>query len=197
MKLPKLPKLDLFPGTDQDGVIVLIIALALGFVASQGWRESAWVQAAGTAGPAAGGVIYGKRKGEKEGWEKGFNTLNPALHVDEILSLQQSGFRGDGPDEPGLVEQMAGRVVQGVAAGVAEQVVDAGVEQVMERFAPEPEVMPVVDPAPKWRARLDEVQRLKHKNVQQLKRMARERGMGGSWLSTARKDEIIRRLVKG
>lgn len=74
MKLPtKLP--DLLPG-EFDGLVIGIVGMALAYVGSQGFSRQAWKDAAMTAGPPAAALM---------GFRKGYNTLNPSLHVDEIV----------------------------------------------------------------------------------------------------------------
>jgi hypothetical protein len=223
----KLPKVDIFPGREDDLLLIVIGAIALGYVATgvNAWAEDKWTRAAGgTTGALAflkTGKLAGKRKGHQEGWDQGFNTLNPALHLDELVSFDggrggqqfDSGFRGGRPDAPNMAQRMAGavagRVVQGVAQGVAEQAVGVGVDYAMGRFSNQQAVPPpVVIPPPDMPLSrpLGEVlgdqqqtraKKLQGKTVAQLKRIAREHGMGGSWLSSARKADVIARLLKG
>lgn len=110
----KLRKFDLIPGTDFDGLIIGIVGLALLYVGTGGWVADRWKEAASTAGPAAAGLIFGKRKGEKEGFEHGYNTYNPRLHIDELL-----GGRG-----------VADAVGGAVAGAVADQVADAAIDHI-------------------------------------------------------------------
>ena len=120
MKIPKLPKIDLIPGTDFDGLVVGIVGLALLYVGTGGWVEQRGKEAAATAGPAAGTLIWGKRKGEKEGFEKGYRTFNPELHVDEIIQARQG---------PGIAGRLADGVVNGVADAVVERAADTALDQ--------------------------------------------------------------------
>lgn len=119
MKLPRLPKIDLIPGTDFDGLILGIVGLALLYVASGGWVEQRWKEAAATAGPAAGTLIWGKRKGERDGFEKGYRTFNPELHVDEIIQARDRSIAG----------QLADGVVNGVAGALVERATDTALDQ--------------------------------------------------------------------
>lgn len=132
------PRFDFIPGTDQDVVIVLIIGLAMAYIATGRWAAERWREAAGVAGPAAGGILYGKKKGEKDGWERGYNTLNPELHVDEIIA-RRSGVGG----------QIASTVAQGVVAGVAGAAVDHAVGFAVDRFTEQlPQWPGSTEPAP-------------------------------------------------
>ena len=101
MKLPKLPRVDLFPGTDQDPVILLITGLALLYVGTGGWTEQRWREALAAAAPPISILL---------GYRVGYNTLNPKLHVEEIMGLR--------------ADSIAGRVVRGVVSGAAEAVTD-------------------------------------------------------------------------
>jgi hypothetical protein len=152
-------RFDFIPGTDQEPLILLILALAIGFVASQGWRESAWAQAAATAGPAAGGVIYGKKKGERQGFEegedrgfeRGYWTPNPAITPEE---------RGGGIVAR-VADNMAQGVVSGVTGAVADRAADMAVEQLQgiwpsgedDQPAPSPELQQQHDPREVRRAK--------------------------------------------
>lgn len=211
----KLSKIDVIPGTDQDLLILAIVAAAGIYIATGGGANERWKQATQTGGPAAAALYYGKRKTQKaaqKGFEEGFNTLNPELHVEELMGLNQSGFRGNGqPDAPGLAKRVASGVASGVATAAAAEMIDRGIDYAVDRFTgdrgkPEPEVMPVVDEKAEISSlqkliderierRKAERLRLRKLTVAELKGMARDNGQGGSWLSTARKAEIIDRLV--
>lgn len=121
-------KFDLIPGTEYDGLIVTILALAVGFVASQNFREEAWVKAASTAGPASGTLLWAKKKEEKEvevakkkAYDEGFNTINPALRVEEIIEKAR-----------GPAMMVGGAVAAGVATAVAQEAASRGVDYAVE-----------------------------------------------------------------
>jgi hypothetical protein len=84
------PRLDLIPGTDQDFPILLIVLIALLYVGTGGWHRERWKDALSVAGPAIGTLMYGKKKGEECGWEKGYNTYNPALRETENTSWHEN-----------------------------------------------------------------------------------------------------------
>lgn len=108
-RLPRLPRIDLIPGTDYDALIVTITTLALVYVASGNWSEERWVKAVGTAGPVNGALIFGKRKEQlarRESFDEGLWTPNPQIHMDEILE--------------GAVQ----RAIASVTTGVADVAVD-------------------------------------------------------------------------
>lgn len=200
-------RFDLIPGTDQDALIVGIVAAAAIFIALGRGAAERWEQAVKLGGPPAAALYYGKRKADKAkemGFEEGYNTYNPALHINELMA-RDSGFRGGGEPDPPMMQRIAQgaatAVATGVAASVTDRVIDAGVRDVMGRMSggDEPEAAPEVvpfDPEPKVRVRLDQEERLQRKTMAQLKRMAREQGLGGNWLSTARKGQIIEKLLK-
>lgn len=66
---------NLIPG-DHDGLVLAIVGMALAYVGSGGWTEQRWREAVATAGPPVAALV---------GYRRGYNTLNPALHVDEIV----------------------------------------------------------------------------------------------------------------
>jgi hypothetical protein len=163
MRFPKLPRFDLIPGRDDDGLVVLVALGALLFVGTGegAWSYRKWEQGAmGFTG--AMGMLVGRERGQRKGFEKGYNTFNPALHGIEVvpfdttadLTEEDSGYRGDGePDMP-----------------VVQPLVDVAGEIVK-----------------------DQLMRL---TVAELKDLARGKGKGGSWLSSAKKAEIVMGLLK-
>lgn len=118
-------KFDLVPGTEYDALIVGIACLAIGFVASQGWKEDAWMKAASTTGPAGAALLWSKTKEQKEaeeahkrGWEEGYNTFNPELHVDELIEKRQSP---------------AATIGKAVARKAAETAIDVAADQALDQ----------------------------------------------------------------
>ena len=118
-------KFDLIPGTEYDALIVGILCLALGYIGSQGWKDEAWIKAGTTGGPAAATLLWGKTKQEKEaeearkrGWDEGFNTFNPELHVDELIEKRQSP---------------AATIGKAVARKAAETAIDVAADQALDR----------------------------------------------------------------
>jgi hypothetical protein len=93
-----------------DNLILLAIGgMAMVYVATGegAWSDKKWGRAVGAASSAVGLLKSGKLIGKKEGWDEGYNTLNPALHVEEIVRYQ-------GPS-------VAGIVASEVASGVVEK----------------------------------------------------------------------------
>lgn len=85
-------KIDLIPGTDQDNAIIAVIAACGIYIAMQGGADRAWREAVSVGGPTITALYYGKKheeaakeKAKKEGWEEGFNTLNPRLRTEEVV----------------------------------------------------------------------------------------------------------------
>ena len=72
--------------------------------------------------------------GKREGFEEGYNTFNPSLHIDEVIR-----YRGPGR---GMVDNIA----TGVTAGVTTAVVNQGVDYAMSRLPQWPGSDP--EPAP-------------------------------------------------
>lgn len=86
-------KLDLIPGTNQDTLILGVIAAAAAYITMNGGKPEAWREAVSTGGPAIAALYYGKKhedvvkeQAKKEGWEEGFNTLNPRLRAENVVS---------------------------------------------------------------------------------------------------------------
>ena len=72
-----------------DQLVLLGIGiLALIYVGTgpRAWAEDRWATAAGAAAGAIGMLKSGQLIGRKEGWDEGYNTLNPSLHVEDIIA---------------------------------------------------------------------------------------------------------------
>jgi len=76
------------------------------------------------------GLLVGRERGQRKGFEKGYNTFNPALHGIEVVpfdaTVEDSGYRGDGePDMPVVqpLVDVAGEIGKGQGEGwqLAEQ----------------------------------------------------------------------------
>jgi hypothetical protein len=128
-----------FGGAD-NLLIIIVGGVALLYVATgaNAWAEEKWGRGAGAASGAAGLLKSGKLVGKKEGWEEGFNTYNPKLHVADVI-----GYQGPGSG-------IAGGIAQGVTAGVATAVVSQGVDYAMSRLPqwPSDEQIPPPPSAP-------------------------------------------------
>ena len=77
-----------FKSAPDQLVLVGIGLLALVYVGTgpKAWREERWATAAGAAAGAVGMLKSGQLIGRKEGWDEGYNTLNPNLHVADIIA---------------------------------------------------------------------------------------------------------------
>jgi hypothetical protein len=120
-----------------DNMLLLIVGgVALVYVATgaNAWAEEKWGRGAGAASGAAGLLKGGKLVGKREGFEEGYNTFNPSLHIDEVIR-----YRGPGR---GMVDNIA----TGVTAGVTTAVVNQGVDYAMSRLPQWPGSDP--EPAP-------------------------------------------------
>jgi len=121
-----------------DNLLLIIVGgVALLYVATgaNAWADEKWGRGAGAASGAAGLLKGGKLVGKKEGYEEGFNTFNPALHLDEVIRYQGPG-RG-----------IANTVTQGIAAGVTTAVVNQGVDYAMANL-PQWPGSKTLDPTP-------------------------------------------------
>jgi len=121
-----------------DNLILLAISgLALIYVTTgkDAWSDQKWARAAGAASGAVGLLKSGKLIGRQEGWDEGYNTLNPALHVEEIVRF------GAPP------------VVSGVINAGADRVASLAVEQLQG-------IWPGEDETPKPRLSGDETEQL-------------------------------------
>lgn len=85
-------KFDLIPGTNQDNLIIGVVLACGVYITMQGGKAEAWREAVSTGGPAVAALYYGKKHEEavkeeakKQGWEEGFNTLNPRLRTEEVV----------------------------------------------------------------------------------------------------------------
>lgn len=128
MKLPRLPKIDIIPGTN-DGMVIVIVVLAAAYVGTGGWSEKRWKEAVATAGPVVGALI---------GYRRGFNTYNPALHVDELVKAAApragdavEGLVGDRIDNP-----TARRMIAPLAGELAEMAADRAIDKVRDVIDP-------------------------------------------------------------
>lgn len=117
-------KLDLFPGREDDLLLVILGALAVLYVGTgEGrWSEAKWQRAGGGLAAALALTKVGKMSGEHEGFAKGFTTYNPELHVDELIT-KALGDRSD-------------TAIGGVVRGAARGVVGYGVDRLQDRLMP-------------------------------------------------------------
>jgi hypothetical protein len=113
-----------------DNLILLAISgLALVYVTTgkDAWSDQKWARAAGAASGAVGLLKSGKLIGRQEGWDEGYNTLNPALHVEEIVRFGAppvvSGVINAGADR---VASLAVEQLQGIWPGEDETGPDVG-----------------------------------------------------------------------
>lgn len=188
------PKFDIIPGTDHDVLIVGIIAAAGVFIALGRGAVDRWEKAVATAGPPAAALYYGKRRVQQEGAKKfreGFETFNPELHVDELINSREiaRAARGGGS---GVASMVAG----GVMAGVAQGVSTAAAEHITERFSPRGPSAESLPPEPPAPPKLPLRPLLEKMTVQELRDYARDTGHGGGGLASAKKAEIIDRLLQ-
>ena len=81
-----------FGGAD-NLLLIGIAGLAMVYVATgpNAWAEEKWGRGASAAAGAAGLVKSGKLIGRKEGWDDGYGTFNPALHLEEVIRYQGPG----------------------------------------------------------------------------------------------------------
>ena len=117
-------KIDLFPGREDDALLLLLGALAVLYVGTgEGrWGEAKWQRAGGGLAAALALTKVGKMSGEQAGFDKGFTTYNPDLHVDELVA-KALGKRSD-------------TALGGAVRGLARGAVGYGLDQLQERIAP-------------------------------------------------------------
>ena len=106
-------------------MLILGIIAACGiYIATGGGAAERWKQATTAGGPPTAALMYGKKKeekakkrGEAQGFDKGYNTLNPALRVEEIINAARSPL-GDATMSVG--KAMVGGVAQEAAGRMLE-----------------------------------------------------------------------------
>lgn len=202
----KPPKIDLIPGTDQDLLILGVIAAAGAYIWLGNGAPERWKEAVGYGGPPAAALMYGKKKTEKtakeaeeRGFGKGFNTYNPKLHIDELVQVSQSPVGQ-------AVMGAAGTVATGVAGGVVASVTDHAIERLLGRpdEAPlsrftEGEATGQPDPPPRAAPVAVTEDDFDHLNVEGLRSLAREAGIekaGGRSVHQARRADLVSKLVQ-
>lgn len=128
VKLPRLAKIDLIPGSN-DGLVIVIVALAVAYVGSGGWTEKRWKEAVATAGPVVGALI---------GYRRGFNTYNPALHVDELVkaAAPQAGAAVEQVVNDRIGDPMARQILAPVAGELAERLADQAISKARDVIDP-------------------------------------------------------------
>lgn len=109
---------DVIPG-DRDALVLGVVAVSLLYVGTGGWSDKRWQQALTVGGPAVAWLT---------GYKRGFNTYNPALHVDELVKAAAPragdaiedlvGDRIDNPTVSRLIAPLAGELA-GAATGRA------------------------------------------------------------------------------
>ena len=185
-------RFDLIPGTDHDVLILAIVGAAGVFIALGRGAVDRWEKAVATAGPPAAALYYGKRRVQQEGAKKfreGFETFNPELHVGDLVAARDAGR-----DARGGGSGVASMVASGVMAGVAQGVSSAAAEHISERLKPRGPSAESLPPAP---PQLPLRPLLESMTVQELRNYARDTGHGGGGLASAKKAEIIDRLLQG
>ena len=91
-----------FKSAPDQLVLVGIGLLALIYVGTgpKAWAEERWATAAGAAAGAIGMLKSGQLIGRKEGWDEGYNTLNPKLHVADIIAYTGPAAEPEPAPEP-------------------------------------------------------------------------------------------------
>ena len=133
----KIPKIDIFPGREDDALIIALAAGALLYIGTgvNAWAEEKWARAGGGVGSGAALLKIGKTAGRKDGFEDGYWTENPKL-------------RRGGDGAAGFGAAVAG----GVASAAANRAIDAAAERFFSTPEPPPAPLPVAPlpaPAPK------------------------------------------------
>jgi hypothetical protein len=187
----QLPKFKLL-GRDDDLLLILVGLGAIAFIATavNAEMERRWKQAAAGAAGAVGmltGLPTGRKKAHDRGFDEGYWQPNPAITIDDRLQARDAArlARGGGSAVAGMV---GGAVMTGVAAGVSGVVANT----VADRFSPRGPSTETLAPAP---PQLPLRPLLEAMTVSQLRSYAREQGRGGDGLSSAKKAEIIDRLL--
>jgi hypothetical protein len=124
-------------GGPDNLLLIGIAGLAMVYVATgpNAWAEEKWGRGASAAAGAAGLVKSGKLIGKKEGWEEGYGTFNPKLHLDEIVRYQ------------GPARSIANTVAHGVADAAVSRGVDLALSKLPQWPAPEPPPLQLQQPA--------------------------------------------------
>lgn len=170
---------DLLPGR-YDLAMLMVLAGAGWYLHTQQYREDAVMRAAAFVGAAFGLSKAGEVRGESRGFQRGYNTYNPDLHRNDPPADVPFDVGEDLPVDPPFMAPPPPPPVMPVT--LPDMPLEKPVEAVIERMAPDaPDVVQGV---------------LTKLTVDELKKLARDRGMGGTWLSSARKAEIVARLIR-
>jgi hypothetical protein len=185
----QLPKFKLL-GRDDDLLLILVGIGAIAFIATavNAEMERRWKQAAAGAAGAIGlltGLPTGRKKAHDRGFDEGYWQPNPAITINDRLQARDAGLlaRGGGS---AVANMVGGAVMTGVATGVSGVVANT----VADRFSPRGPSTETLPPAT-----LPLKPLLESMTVSQLRSYAREQGRGGNGLSSAKKAEIIKRLL--